>query len=133
MSEGPSNPYAPTSSTFGTELPVPMDNATRAKLDAIIKDANQFWIAILLCIFCSGIGSLIIGIWYCVRLVQWNAMARTHPLLMAANSPPTSIAGTFQRAKVKLILGLVFGAVMLALLFAYIGLLFIASASKISM
>lgn len=51
---------------------------------------------------------------------------------MAANSPPTSIAGTFQRAKVKLILGLVFGAVMLALLFAYIGLLFIASASEIS-
>ena len=132
MSDGPTNPYAPISTPFATDMPVPMDNPTRAKLDAIIKDANQFWIAILLCIFCSGFGSLIIGIWYWVRLVQWNAMARTHPLLMAENSPPDSLAGKFQRAKVKLIVGLAIGAVMLLLLFAYIALLFIATANKIS-
>jgi hypothetical protein len=125
MSSDQTNPYAPISTPIGTDLPVPMDNNTRAKLDAIIKDANQFWIAILLCIICSGVGSLIIGIWYLVRLLQWNAMAKAHPLLLVENPPPGSIAANFQGSKAKLIVGMVFGALMIFLVFAYIAMVVI--------
>jgi hypothetical protein len=120
MSNDPLNPYAPTPTALGTEQAVPMDEATRAKFNAIIKDANQFWIAILLCLLCSGIGSVIIGIWYLVRLLQWNSMGKAFPLLMIESPPPGSMAAKFQAAKVKLIVGLVVGIVMLFLVFIYI-------------
>lgn len=122
MSNDPSNPYAPTPtpSHIGTEYAVPMDPATVKKFNAIIKDANQFWIAILLCLLCSGIGSVVIGAWYLARLLQWNAMNKAYPLLMVENPLPGSMAAKFQAAKVKLIVGLVFGVVMLFLVLLYI-------------
>ena len=125
MSDGPTNPYAPTLTPSGAVMPIPMDNDSRARLNAVIKDANQFWIAILLCIVCSGIASFIIGIWYLVRLLQWNGLAKKHPLLMDENAPPGSLAAKFQGAKVKLIVGLIVGVVMLFLMLVYIALLVI--------
>ena len=124
MSNDPLNPYAPTPTQIGTEHAIPMDPATRKQFNAIIKDANQFWIAILLCMLCSGIGSLLIGVWYLARLLQWNSMNKAYPLLMVENPPPGSMAAKFQSAKVKLIVGLIVGVVMLFLVLAYIVLMF---------
>jgi hypothetical protein len=124
MSTDPTNPYAPTPTPIGTEYAVPMDAATLKQFDAIVKDANQFWIAILLCLLCSGIGSVLIGVWYLSRLVQWNSMSKAYPLLMVENPPPGSMAARFQAAKAKLIIGLVVGIVLLFLILAYLALLY---------
>jgi hypothetical protein len=58
MSKDSSNPYAPTA--FAIETPA-VDAALLAKVNAINKDAGQFWLAMLLCLLCSALGSLIIG------------------------------------------------------------------------
>lgn len=127
MSDNSTNPYAPSPVGFDPVSPLPVDAATLSKIKAIIKDADQFWLAILLCVLCSGIGSLIIGIWYLVRLLQWNSMSKQQPLLMVANPERSSIAAKFQGAKTKLIIGLVFGMLMLFLVFVYIVLVVVGS------
>lgn len=85
------------------------------KIEAIIKDAGQFWIAILMCIFCTGLGSVIIGPWYLVRLLQWNSLAQREPLLLDRTAPRGSVAQRFQAAKGKLIAGMVVGATIFLL------------------
>lgn len=90
------------------------------KAEAIIKDAGQFWLAIILCLCCSGIGALIIGPWYLVRLLQWNSLSSAYPQLRELGAPPTTLAARFQGAKIKLIIGLCFGVVMLGLYGLYI-------------
>lgn len=82
------------------------------KIDAIIRDADQFWLAILLCFLCSILGMLLIGPWYLIRLLQWNAMANQEPRLLAQDVLPGSIAFRFQRAKIKLIIGFVVGMIL---------------------
>ncbi len=120
MSKDSGNPYAPTA--FPIETPA-VDAALLAKVNAINKDAGQFWLAMLLCLLCSALGSLIIGVWYGVRLLQWNAIAKSQPLLMVPNAAPGSVAAKFQGAKIKLIIGMVFGIVILFAVFAYVGFL----------
>ncbi len=122
MSDNPTNPYAPIPIPLRTETPIQIDDPTHTKIKAIIKDADQFWLAILLCLLCSGIGSIVIGVWYLVRLLQWNSMSQAQPLLMVANPTPGSIAAKFQGAKIKLIAGFAFGILMLLLVFAYIAI-----------
>jgi hypothetical protein len=119
VSNSPNNPYAPTALPTDNDSSQ-IDPVLLAKINAIIKDAGQFWIAILLCILCSALGSVIIGIWYAVRLMQWNAIANSQPLIMAPNPAPGSIAAKFQGAKVKLIVGVVFGVCIFALMIAYV-------------
>ena len=123
MSKDSNNPYAPTA--FPAEPPI-VDAALLVKVNAIIKDAGQFWIAMLLCLLCSALGSVIIGIWYGVRLMQWSAIAKSQPLLMDPNAVPGSVAAKFQGAKIKLIIGMVFGIVILFAVFAYIAFLALA-------
>lgn len=96
------------------------DAVTHKKLEALIKDAGQFWLALLLCLLCSGIGPLIICPWYTVRLIQWNALAKLHPVLVDRNAPPGSYARKFQGAKTKLIIGLVGGVLLLGLVVLYL-------------
>ncbi len=92
-----------------------LDPVARAKAEAIIKDASQFWLAILVTLLCSSLGGLIIGPWYLVRLLQWNSLKKSEAELAQINPPPGSLAAQFQSAKVKLIVGLCFGAMMLLL------------------
>jgi hypothetical protein len=109
------NPYAspvgvgPTVDAHG--LPPDVVN----KAEAIIKDAGQFWLAIIICICCSALGSIIIGPWYLVRFNQWNTLAKTYPQLREHGAPHGSLPQRFQGAKIKLILGMSFGLAMLCL------------------
>lgn len=124
MSNDPTNPYASTSMpTESNSIPAGVDPALLAKIKAIVKDAGQFWLAMILCLCCSALGSVIIGIWYAVRLMQWNAIANSQSWLMVPNATPGSLQAKFQGARTKLIIGMVFGFVILFLLFAYVCLL----------
>ena len=132
MSANSENPYA-SPQTDVTAAPggisPHVDPATLRKIEAVIKDAGQFWLAILLCILCSALGSLIIGPWYLVRLMQWQKLANEHPMLVDPGVPRGSIAQRFQSAKTKLIIGIAFGALMLALVAVYFLVLIVAGVS----
>lgn len=113
------NPYTSPNSfpggNFGAPPPGAFDPRAAEKAEAIIKDAGQFWLAILMCIFCSALGSIIIGPWYLIRLLQWNALATRQPMLLDPNVPRGSVAQRFQAAKIKLIIGMCFGVVALVI------------------
>ena len=97
-----------------------VDPALLKKIEAIIKDAGQFWLAIIMCIICTGFGGIIIGPWYLVRLLQWNSIARDQPMLLDPNVPRGSIADKFQSAKIKLIIGMGFGIIILSVVVVFI-------------
>ncbi|MCA9248911.1 MAG: hypothetical protein KDA42_17410 [Planctomycetales bacterium] len=125
MTIDPTNPYtAPQADSMPSLSPAPenIDPAQLKKIQAIIKDAGQFWLAILMCFFCGAIGPIIIGPWYLVRLIQWNSLAREEPLLLDPNVRQGSIAQKFQAAKIKLILGMSFGALIFVLIFVGLAL-----------
>ena len=109
------NPYkAPASPAIVGSDPsdIILDPKDLKKAQAVVKDAGQFWLAILLCILCSIIGALLIPIWYTVRLVQWNSLANAYPALVVANAPKASFAAKFKSSRWKLIVGLVVGVVI---------------------
>ena len=87
------NPYAAPSSAEPSHDPLPVDLNPKdlAKVEAVVKDAGQFWLAIILCVVCSGIGALIVPIWYLVRLLQWRYLANKHPALLSTGATPGSI------------------------------------------
>jgi hypothetical protein len=114
MAMNPPNPYSSPMMNPSLHAPTIADPAVIAKAETIIKDAGQFWLAIILCILCSALGALIIGPWYLVRLSQWNALAKSHPMLMAQNVPHGSLAQRFQAAKLKLMIGAGFGGLVLS-------------------
>lgn len=87
-----------------------LDDVARAKVDAVIKDAGQYWLAILCCFVCTGVGFVVIGPWYYLRLRQWHALADKHVVLMTIDPTPGSVADRFQRAKGQIKIGLGFGA-----------------------
>lgn len=111
MSMDRPNPYTSPMANFGGPRPGGVDPRTVEKAEAIIKDAGQFWLAILMCFLCSALGSVIIAPWYLVRLLQWNSLAKSQPMLLDPNVPQGSLAYRFQAAKIKLIIGICFGAV----------------------
>ncbi len=112
------NPYsAPTSTgTNSDHASIILHAKDRAKVEAIIKDARQFWLAIFLCILCSAIGAIIIPIWYLVRLLQWHSLAGKYPELLALGFSPNSIQTRFRTSKWRLIAGIVVGGIMFALI-----------------
>lgn len=122
------NPYAPPTTATGVTIsgqsshpfPFVTDSADRIKLEAVIKDAGQFWVAIALCILCSAIGAIIIPFWYLARLVQWNRLAKKYPDLMLSGAPAGSIQAKFQSSQWKLIVGMVVGGCIFAFLVLYI-------------
>jgi hypothetical protein len=120
MSDDRQNPYAATHLPVSNEPVYPgldLDAATLKKIEAIIKDAGQFWLAIALCFFCAGCGMLIIGPWYIVRLVQWNSLAAQYPGLLEAGASVGSLPYRFRKARTRLYIAIILG-----------GLLFIALA-----
>lgn len=108
------NPYSSPTAYAPAESTENVDPALQKKIEAIIKDAGQFWLAIIMCIICTGVGGIIIGPWYLVRLLQWNSIAREQPMLLDPNVPRGSIADKFQSAKIKLIIGMGFGILILS-------------------
>lgn len=128
------NPYAPPSSTatsydastttgpMGDELPFVIDPADRKKLDTVIKDAGQFWLAIVFCFFCT-IAALIIPFWYMLRLFQWSGLAKKYPDLLVDGAPTGSIQAKFRSSQWKLIVGMLVAGCVLVLLLLYIVLL----------
>lgn len=89
-----------------------------AKAEAIIKDASQFWLAIVVCLFCSAIGFLIIGPWFLFRLLQHNSLGRKHPNLIVPNSIAGSLEQRFQKAKTGLMIGVGVSVVTLLVMVA---------------
>ena len=57
------NPYSAPNVAFPKKTTSGLPLKDQKKVDAIIKDANQFRLAIIICIFCSGLGVIIIPIW----------------------------------------------------------------------
>ena len=123
MTANQPNPYASPESASSTASGLSIDPASLKKIEAIIKDAGQFWLAILMCIVCSALGSIIIGPWYLVRFLQWNSMSHAQPMLLEPNAPRGSLAQRFQSAKIRLIVGMSFGA----LIFLLVAVLFMIS------
>jgi hypothetical protein len=122
MNNDYTNPYAATAVPSHFAQGSDIDPESLKKIEAIIKDANQFWLAILLCFLCSGVGGILIGPWYMVRLIQWNKMSQSQPALLESAAPPGSLPRQFQSAKTKLIIGMVVGASILVLAFLVAGL-----------
>ena len=119
------NPYAaPTTADLGPAtggpLSIPADDLR--KVEAVIKDAGQFWLAILMCFVCSIIGMVLIGPWYLVRLMQWSRLSKTYPQLMDPNVSRGSLPQKFQSSQWKLLVGLIVG-LLLGVLVVGVGLL----------
>ena len=112
------NPYAAPQADSPFAPEGNLDPALLKKVEAIIKDAGQFWLAILMCVFCTGLGAVIIGPWYLVRLLQWHSIAQAQPMLLNPHVPLGSISQKFQSAKWKLITGLSFGAFIFLIVMA---------------
>ncbi|MFK8110921.1 MAG: MJ0042-type zinc finger domain-containing protein [Rubripirellula sp.] len=112
------NPYQPSAAPLGfpqepNGVGIPSEDAV--KIEAVIKDAGQIVIAVLLCLLCSGFGFLIIGPWYLVRLLQWNKWAAKYPALTTPNAPKSSLSQRFQSSRTRLIIGLAIGSLLFML------------------
>ena len=88
------------------------------KAEVIIKDASQFWLAIVACIFCGTFGFLIIGPWFLFRLLQHRSLGKQHPSLIATNSVVGSLEQRFQKAKTGLLIGAGISVAMLLVMVA---------------
>jgi hypothetical protein len=124
VSDQSENPYAaPTAESVPLDpfsgLQIPQND--RKKLNAVIKDANQFWLAILLCFVCSALGLVLIMPWYLVRLMQWRSLGRAYPILLQADPIVGSVPQKYQSARWKLMAGLIFGLFMVLLLLLLLG------------
>ncbi len=118
------NPYAaPAPDNAIPQVDFGLEAVDKKKIDAVVKDAGQFWLAIILCLCCSGIGALIIPVWYLIRLLQWNKFANKYPVLLNPDAPAGSLPAQFRSARWKLILGLAFGGFIFLSLLAYVGVL----------
>lgn len=125
------NPYTAPQTTPGASGHNPQDSILPEdlkKVEAVAKDAGQFWLAILMCIFCSALGSVLISPWYGIRLSQWYSLKGRYPQLLDPNAPPGSIQKQFQSAQWKLIVGICFGVFILFCVFCFV-LLAVAGAS----
>lgn len=108
-----SNPYAAPAvveAQLVNGLQVPEKD--KEKIAAIIKDANQFWLALILCLLCSIVGAMIVPIWYFSRFQQWNKMSSKYPALNNPDASPKSVTARFQAAHWKLITGMSVGLLL---------------------
>jgi RsiW-degrading membrane proteinase PrsW (M82 family) len=120
------NPYTASSidprrnsSDVPSEFLSPQD---AKKAENVIREANQFWLAILAAIFCNALGMLFIVPWYTARLIQWIRLAEKYPGLLVSNPPSYSLADRFQRSKWKLIVCIIAGVVLLLFFVSLIAL-----------
>jgi hypothetical protein len=95
------------------EYPLPARVVHKAR--AIVEDAGQFWLVILICLVCPSIASIFTAPWYFVRLWQWHSLARNYPWLLQPDAPG-SLPDRFQRAKWKLLAGMCVGIITLGVI-----------------
>ena len=109
------NPYAapsaPASVPSAAYAP-----AIVARAEAVIKDANQVWLAVLMGFLCTAFTWVLICPWFAYRLHCWSTLSRDCPSLLAPDVLPGSLEAKFQSARGKLVIGLVIGAVMLLMI-----------------
>jgi len=120
------NPYQPSNvpapppmgaSAWENALAMTPEDVKKAR--NVIREADQFWVAILLMFVCS-IGAIFLLVpWYWVRFAQWNGLANKYPQLLASNAPIGSLPDKFLKAKLKLQIALGAGVIVL------IGLVFL--------
>ena len=120
------NPYAapsasPKSDVLDEDYRIRLEARDHQKAEAIIKDAGQFWLAIII----SILGTIINPIWYTVRLIQWNGLAKKYPALLASDVPAKSMQARFKSSQWKLITGVVAGLIMFCCVASYIVFLFL--------
>lgn len=124
------NPYQPPVFADGgmqasseVDFPISPDDLKKAK--AVIKEGDQFWVAILAMIFCSALGILLLGPWYFVRYLQWKSLAAKYPQLIASDSVRGSLPDKFLKAKLKLQICMGIGVVLLLLITASLAFIMI--------
>ncbi len=115
MSSGGPNPYASPQTESTPLWEESYDAADVKKMQAIIKDAGQFWLAIAMCVLCGGTGAIVVGPWYLFRFMQWRSMAKAYPILLDRDALRGSVAQEFRSAKIQLIIGMTVGALILLL------------------
>ena len=111
------NPYAsppviPPSVPSVPEHGIEIDAGDQVRADAIINEAGEVWVMMIMCIPCCLAGVLVLP-FYAIRLVQWNQLANRYPELVASNVPPKSFQAKFKAARWKLTTGLVIGGIIL--------------------
>jgi hypothetical protein len=111
------NPYAAASvvsSPHGGTLV--KDPVIIKQAEAVIKDAGQVILAVLIGFMCTGLAAFVIGPYYLYRLHCWNRLAQRCPALVAAGAPLGSLEQRFQAAKGKLMVGVTIGAILFAII-----------------
>ena len=121
------NPYQPSNvptppplvgaSAWENTLAMTPEDVKKAR--NVIREADQFWLAILLMFVCSLGAIFLLVPWYWVRFAQWNGLAKKYPQLLASNVPIGSLPDKFLKAKLKLQIALGAGVIVL------IGLVFL--------
>ena len=120
------NPYASpiqVGTVSDPEHELGIEASDLKKLWAITKDADQFWLALILCFLCSAFGALFVPAWYGVRLMQWNKFKTKYPVLL--EPPRTQIQMKFVSARTKLIAGFSVGSLFLLILAFFVLILFL--------
>ncbi len=110
MSGADSNPYKPT--LIGAEKPerepLGLPEERQQQLEAVIKEAGQVWLVVMLSFCCGPLSILLVAPWYGIRLQQWIGLATDFPELNDATNRHWQ-AVQFRSAKIKLLVGLVVG------------------------
>lgn len=115
------NPYAERTEPARCIQESDIEPALLKKIEVIIYDANHTVLAIGLCITWLGLGGILVGLWYLVRLRQWNAIARAYPALLESEAPWDDFSLRFTAAKKKLVLGVSIGFLTFILTVVAIG------------
>lgn len=130
------NPYQPPVFDEGgmranasPEIDFPISPEDLKKAKAVIKEGDQFWVAILAMIFCSALGILLLGPWYFVRYLQWKSLAAKYPELTSSNSVRGSLPDKFLKAKLKLQICMGIGLVLLLLILIFASLVFMTGSA----
>ena len=116
------NPYGERTEPASFIHASDFEPALLKKIEVIIYDANHIALAIGLCITWVGVGGILVGLWYLVRLRQWNAIAKAYPALLEAEAPWDDFSLRFIAAKKKLVLGVSIGFLTFILTVVAIGI-----------
>jgi hypothetical protein len=102
-----------------------VDAQTFAKMEAIIRDSNQFLFAMLFSLFCVGIGFFITPLWYSMRLWHWKKLMAANPDLKNMAWEHGSVAYQFVTARGRIQSAIVFGALLPITVAVVLGLLLV--------
>jgi hypothetical protein len=102
------NPYEPTASlppingNANLDVNFAIDPVDRRTAEKVLRDADYFWVSILLMFFCAPLLTVILLIWYLGRLQSWTRLIATYPGLANPQTVYQSLPDRMQKAKLKL-------------------------------